>query len=92
MKSLLLLFALVLPSPASAQDGPTRVVSGVVVSQQNELVPGVTVVIISASGERRVESDGEGRFRAEVSPGPVTLKFFGRGIMLVSKTIGAAPD
>jgi outer membrane receptor protein involved in Fe transport len=90
MKKLVILFALILPSAAAAQDARGRVVSGVVISQQNELVPGVTVIINSAAGEQRVESDGEGRFSAEVPPGSLTLKFFGRGIMLVSKTIGAS--
>jgi hypothetical protein len=90
MKKLVILFALMLPSAAAAQDARGRVLSGVVISQQNELVPGVTVIINSAAGEQRVESDGEGRFSAEVPPGSLTLKFFGRGIMLVSKTIGAS--
>jgi outer membrane receptor protein involved in Fe transport len=71
------------------QSGDARIVSGVILSAQNELVAGVTVVARSASGEQRTTSDAEGNFRLTVPDGAVTLNFFGRGIALVTKTIAA---
>jgi outer membrane receptor protein involved in Fe transport len=78
------------PTPVrSQQSGDTRIISGVVLSTQNELVAGVTVLARSATGEQRTTSDAEGNFRLSVPDGSVTLNFFGRGIALVSKTIAA---
>jgi hypothetical protein len=78
------------PTPArSQQSGDTRIISGVVLSTQNELVAGVTVLARSATGEQRTTSDAEGNFRLSMPDGAVTLNFFGRGIALVSKTIAA---
>ncbi len=71
------------------QTNATRTLSGIVLSPQNELVPGVTVIARSATGEQTVVSDAEGKFRLTVPVGPVELKLYGRNIALVSRTIGA---
>jgi outer membrane receptor protein involved in Fe transport len=73
-----------------AQGGATRVLSGRVVTQQGEAVPGVSVLVRVASGEQQTVSDAEGIFRAIVPREPLSLKFFGRNIALVSKTVGVA--
>ena len=53
------------PDPPSRQGGGARTVSGVVLSQLNELAPGVSVTARTPSGERRAETDPEGYFRLE---------------------------
>jgi outer membrane receptor protein involved in Fe transport len=76
--------------PQSQQANNTRVVSGVIFSTQNELVAGVSVTARTASGEQTTTtSDAEGNFRLSVPAGIVRLRFFGRGIALFSKTLGA---
>jgi outer membrane receptor protein involved in Fe transport len=70
-----------------AQTSNTRIVSGTILTAQNEVVPGVTILISSASGEQKIQSDDEGNFRATIANEPVTLKFFGKNIALTSKTI-----
>jgi outer membrane receptor protein involved in Fe transport len=75
---------------APLQQNATRILSGTVVSQQNELVPNVRILIRSATGEQEATTDANGRFRLEVSAGPLSLKLFGRNIALFSKSIGAA--
>ncbi|MDX6694703.1 MAG: hypothetical protein QOF02_2306, partial [Blastocatellia bacterium] len=71
------------------QTGETRVVSGVVVSQQNELVPNVRILIRSSNGEQQTMTGAAGSFRLEVPSGPLSLKIFGKNIALLSKSIGA---
>lgn len=75
-----------LATPAQ-QAGDTRTVSGVIVSQQNELVPGVTVIARSRSGERRATSDAEGSFRLVVANEQVTLRFEGKNVTPFEKII-----
>jgi hypothetical protein len=70
-----------------AQSSNTRVVSGTILTAQNEALPGVTILISSASGEQKIQSDDEGNFHATTVNEPVTLKFFGKNIALISKTI-----
>ena len=88
MKRLLILLLLLLPTAAAAQDGPARVVSGVIVSSQEELVPGVTVIARTRSGELRTQSDGEGAFRLVVPAGPLTLRFEGKNVAPSEREMG----
>ncbi|MGH9941172.1 MAG: TonB-dependent receptor [Pyrinomonadaceae bacterium] len=75
--------------PADAQAAGGRIVSGVVVSPQNELIPGVEVVAKTPAGEQRVKSDGEGRFRLEVPAGQLTLRVEGKNVAAFERTINA---
>jgi outer membrane receptor protein involved in Fe transport len=77
-----------LASSLLAQGDATRVLSGRVVTQQGEAVPGVSIVVRTAAGEQQTVSDAGGNFRAVVPREPLSLKFFGRNIALVSKTVG----
>jgi hypothetical protein len=77
---------------AAAQEAPSRTIAGVVLTPQNEVVPGVSVLARHASGERRAETDGEGAFRLAVPAGPVTLSFEGRGIAPLERAIGAGEN
>src|SRR3954465_812092 len=75
--------------PVSGQAPVSRRVSGTVLTSQNEVVPGVSVLIRYPSGEQRVVSDASGRFNAIVPYEPVSLRFFGKKIALVSKSLAA---
>ncbi len=77
-------------SPALAQNGPSRALSGVVITARNEAVPGAIVIVRSASGEQRTESDAEGRFRLTVPNEPVTLRVEGKYIVPRERIIGTA--
>ncbi|HEY0408626.1 MAG TPA: TonB-dependent receptor [Pyrinomonadaceae bacterium] len=70
------------------QQHATRILSGVVVSQQNELVPNVRILVRSATGEREATTDAAGNFRLEVPDGALSLKIFGKNIALLSKSVG----
>ena len=65
---------------AQAPARQTRVVSGVVLSQRNELVAGVTLVARARSGERRAASDAEGAFRLVAPDEELTLSVEGRNV------------
>ena len=65
-----------------------RLLSGYILTQQNELLPGVNVIARSASGEVRTVSDAEGRFRLAVPRAPLTLSFEGNGVTPVEKRLG----
>ncbi|MGB8509604.1 MAG: TonB-dependent receptor, partial [Pyrinomonadaceae bacterium] len=69
--------------------GGGRTLSGVILTQQNELLPGVTVIARAPTGEARTVSDAEGRFRLAVPPGALTLRFEGKNVTPVEEAIGA---
>lgn len=73
---------------AVQQEPRQRVLSGVILSQKDELVPDVTVSVRSASGEEQTKSDATGAFRLVVPSGPLRLKFEGNNITPVEQTIG----
>lgn len=57
------------PVAPARQTGGGRILSGSVLTQHDELLPDVTVIVRSASGEARTISDAEGHFRLTVPPG-----------------------
>ncbi len=79
------------PFAARAQSGGggTRTLSGTVLSQQNEAVAGVTIIVRSIMDDLKTQSDAEGNFRLDVSADTITLKVFGKNIALLSKTVVA---
>ncbi|HEX8423201.1 MAG TPA: TonB-dependent receptor [Pyrinomonadaceae bacterium] len=83
---LLVLFSLS-TAGAAQQSPPTRTLSGTIITQQNETVAGVSILVRSASGEQRVESDARGNFRLDVPAETLSLRFFGKKLALLSKTI-----
>jgi hypothetical protein len=90
-KLALLVFGLafLIPLSAAAQTSDTRTLSGVVVTQQNELVPGVTLTVRTSSGEQETVSDGEGNFRLTVPNEPLSIKVSGKNIEPSVRMIGA---
>lgn len=70
--------------PASQQGA--RVLAGSIITQQNELLPEVTIIVRSAVGDVRTISDAEGRFRLSVPPGPLTVRFEAKNMTAVERT------
>ena len=68
----------------------SRTVSGVLQTDKNEVVPGVTLTVSYASSEQTVVSDDEGRFSLFVPREVLTLKVEGKNITPFEKIIG--PD
>lgn len=75
---------------SSAQQGTNnRTITGVILSQKDELISGVTVVVKSAAGEKKTTTtDAQGAFRidAAAANGPVTLRFEGANIVPLEQT------
>jgi len=76
-------------SETEAQTQGARALSGVILTQQNEALPGATVIILTASGEQRIESDAEGNFRLAVPDESLTLRVEGKNIKPLERIIGA---
>jgi outer membrane receptor protein involved in Fe transport len=72
------------------QTGGGRILSGSILTQQNELLPGVNVVARSDAGEVRTTSDAEGRFRLAVPHGSLTVRFEGKNVTPIELSIGAS--
>jgi hypothetical protein len=75
--------------PLTQEVGGGRTLSGSILTQRNELLPGVTVIARSDTGEARTTGDAEGRFRLVVPPGPFTVRFEDKNIRPVDQSIGS---
>jgi len=69
-----------------AQKKGGRILSGVVVTQKNEAVEGVSLTIVSASGDKQIKSEPDGSFRAEIPNEP--LKIGGKYIAAQKMRLG----
>ena len=88
MKYLGPLFVLILVcSYVAAQANVTRTLSGVIVTQQDEVLPGVTISVSYQSGDQTAVSDAEGRFQLTIPNETLTTRFAGKNIKPVEKTI-----
>src|SRR5262245_55422856 len=63
-----------------AQKKAGRVLSGVFVTQKNEVVEGVLLTIVSSSFEKELKSGPDGSFRTQIPDEQVTLKVGGKYI------------
>jgi outer membrane receptor protein involved in Fe transport len=79
------------PATVHGQQTPAaeRTLSGSILTQQNELLPGVTVMVRSEAGEVRTVSDAEGKFSIGVPPGALTIRFEAENMTTVERAIGA---
>jgi hypothetical protein len=87
------LFALLLSNsgkaaPLRAPLTHFRTVSGFILTQQNERLPGVTVVVRGFSWDAQTISDREGYFHLEVPVGSLTIRLEGKNIQPLEKAIG----
>ena len=88
MKHLGPLFVLILMcSYVAAQANVTRTFSGVIVTQQDELLPGVTISVSYQSGEQKAVSDAQGRFQLTIPTETLTARIEGKNIKPVEKRI-----
>lgn len=66
-----------------------RTISGVIITQRMEAVPGVTVLAQSLSGEQTTTTDSAGFFRLSIPDRVVRLKFSGRNIAPLTRVVGS---
>lgn len=67
-----------------------RTLSGYILTQQNELLPNVNVIIRSDTGELLTLSDDKGEFRLAIPSGPLTLIFEANNIGRLEQKLDAA--
>lgn len=65
-----------------------RVVSGFILTQQNERLPGVTVIVRGSFWDARTTSDREGYFRFDVPVADITIRFEGKNIQPLERSVG----
>jgi hypothetical protein len=87
---LLALLAFTGDSESQTSTDSLRIVSGAVMTERNEVVPGITVVAESASGTAQVVTDASGNFQLRVPPGIVKLKVTGKYVIAQEKTLSAS--
>ncbi len=83
------LFLLIASEVVAAQAGGSRVISGVVVTAGDELVPGVRIIVNTPGGAVSAVSDAEGRFRLDAPAGSLTLSLTGENVRPVTRRIAA---
>src|SRR5438132_7878043 len=66
------------PLETRAQAKVMRTLSGVIVNQKGEAVPGVSLTVRCAASEQKVVGDAEGNFRLLVPAETLTLKIEGK--------------
>src|SRR5262245_58460892 len=76
---LLVLLASMLSARLSGETA-TRIVSGIVVTAQEEAVPGVTVTASTGAFKQQTETDEQGGFVVNVPAGSVTLSVTGQDV------------
>lgn len=82
----LILIGFLIGSQAFAQtSNANRTFSGVVVNQQFELVPNVSIEVETADGKLTTVTDGEGNFSLKVPSEPLSVRFFGKNIDAVTR-------
>lgn len=86
---LLFLIAVLSSIQVNAQTSNLRTLSGVVVSDKNELVAGASVIVRAASGEQRAVSDADGSFHLTVPNEPLSVRVEGKNLEPFDKPIGA---
>src|SRR5438477_2780778 len=75
---------------SNSQSTPSRVISGVVTTDKNEMVPNVTIVVEFASEKKETLTDADGSFRLSVPNGPLQLKVAGKYLVSEERSIGAS--
>ena len=75
------------PLNTPAQTDATRTLSGIIVNQRGEAVPGVSLIARTASGEQRAVSDAQGGFRLLIPAGPVRLRIEGKYVLAQERAI-----
>jgi len=77
------------PQPQMEKTVATRILSGTILSQQNETIAGATVIVRSASGEQRAVSGPDGGFRLDAPRDSFTLTVEGKNLAPFETTYSA---
>ncbi|MEN3334279.1 MAG: hypothetical protein V7641_3644 [Blastocatellia bacterium] len=86
---LLLLLAIGMCVQAEAQTVTTRTLSGIVITDRDESVPGASIIVRYASGEEITISDAAGKFTLPVPDEPLTLIVEGKNLQGTQQSIAA---
>lgn len=89
MSKILISFLSILVFVAGISAQTSRVLSGVVVTPQFELVPYVSIEVVTANGKINTVTSAEGAFSVEIPPGPVSVKYWGRNLPAVEQNFTA---
>jgi hypothetical protein len=81
---------LVSPGNSQSQSQTSRTVSGVVMTEKNEVVPGVSVTAESASGKTSTVTDAAGNFVLRAPHEPLQLKVTGKYVVSQEKLLSAS--
>jgi hypothetical protein len=80
-KAVLLFIVIILAfNDALSQSNKTRLLSGIVVTQTNQLAPNVNIKIKTPSGEVQTTSDNEGNLKQQIPVGPIRLSIEDKNI------------
>jgi hypothetical protein len=88
--SLTAILIMVFAGISNSQSTPSRVISGVVTTDKNEMVPSVKIVVECPSGEKETLTDADGRFRLSVPNGRLKLRVAGKYLVSEERSIGAS--
>lgn len=72
-------------NPVVAQSAGSRVISGVVMSAENKLVPHVNIIVKSADRHMSAVSDAQGAFSLTIPRGVFTLEIYGKNVQRVTE-------
>jgi hypothetical protein len=73
-----------------SQSASGRIVSGVVNTEQNEVIPGAHVVVQFATGKKEVATDADGRFRLVVPREALTINVVGKYLAFETRRLSEA--
>jgi hypothetical protein len=75
---------------SQSQAEARRSVSGVVITDQNEAVPGALITVESPSGKTQAVTDANGNFKLRIPIGDATLRVTGKYLASQEKHLGAS--
>ena len=76
-------------SAAAQRESKTRVLSGVTLTQQFELVPNVSLEVNTSDKKTNVTTDAEGNFRLEIPRESISVRFSGKSIETATRIFAA---
>jgi outer membrane receptor protein involved in Fe transport len=85
----LLLILVLLGIQVEAQTATTRTLSGIVITDRDEIVPGASIIVRYASGEEITITDAAGKFSLPVPDETLTLIVEGKNLQGMQKSIAA---
>ncbi len=86
----MLIFVSQAKSQSKPEPPPLHTVSGVVTTERNEVVPGVTVIAESGAGSVQTVTDASGNFHLRVPQGALKLRVTGKYVNAQEKVLSAS--